>query len=272
MMRIVFPLRRLKGMPDDEFYGYWREQHGPLVASVANDLGIRRYVQTHTLHDDPITLSLRELYGSSDDLFDGMAEVWFNDPEDRNGAAFSEAGKAAGALLLEDEKKFIDMSRSCMYMGTDIPQINPVENIMVAGPATPIVKYVALLCQRSDLPFEATQLYWRMHHGPLARQAAQTLGFLRYLQVHRYQTAMADGFREMRGIPETRMMGHAEIWLNRYEFSAVAGPEVDAVFEMALPETKSFVDLKNSVFFVSKEHVLVDRPVVTGAIPVQREV
>jgi hypothetical protein len=270
MMRIVFPLRRLKGMPDDEFYGYWREVHGPLVASVANDLGIRRYIQTHTSHDDPITQSLREVYGTSSDLFDGMAEVWFNDPEDPEGPAFSEAGEAAGAMLLEDEKKFIDMSRSAMYMGTDIPQINPVEDKMVAGLSTPIIKYVAFLAKRPDLSFEGTQKYWRMHHGPFARQSAQTLGFLRYIQVHQYQTALADAFRKMRGIPKDPFMGHAEVWLNRYAFNAVAGPEVDKVFEIALPEIQSFVDLPNSVFFVAKEHVLVDRPVVTGAIPVER--
>jgi hypothetical protein len=267
MMRIVFPLRRLKGMPDDEFYGYWREVHGPLVASVANDLGIRRYVQTHTLRDDPITQTLREVYGSSDDLFDGMAEVWFNDPEDKNGPAFTEAGQAAGALLLEDEKKFIDMDRSLMYMGTDIPQINPPSNTMVAGPETPILKFVSYLWQRPDVSFEATQLHWRMNHGPLVRQAAETLGFQRYIQVHRYNTELAEMLRAARGIPDAPVFGHAEIWFNRYEFNACAGPELDATFARALEEVPMFIDLPKSNFFVAKEHVLVDRPVVTDPIP-----
>ena len=267
MMRIVFPLRRLKGMPDDEFYGYWRERHGPLVAGLASDLGIRRYVQTHTLHDDPITKTLQEVYGTSSDLFDGVAEVWFNDPEDPNGPATTEAGKAAGKILFEDEKKFIDMSRSLMYMGTDVPQINPVTDHMVAGPSTPMLKYTAFLWQKPDVSFAATQLHWRMNHGPLLRQSAQLFGFQRYIQVHRYNTAMADGFRKMRGIPDAPVFGHAEVWLNRYDYNACAGPEIEAHFPVSSKEISTFIDLPKSVFFVAKEHVLVDRPVVTEPTP-----
>ena len=211
MMRIVFPIRRLKGMPDDEFYGYWRETHGPLVASVANDLGIRRYVQTHALRDDPITETLLRLYGTSDDIFDGMAEVWFNNPEDRAGAATTKAGQAAGALLVEDENKFIDQSRSLMFLATDGPQINPVPENVSAGPETPIVKFASFLWKKPDVSFEASQLHWRMNHGPLVRQVAETLRFKRYLQVHRYNSPIADGFREVRSIPDAPVFGNAEI-------------------------------------------------------------
>lgn len=271
-MRIVYPIRRKAGMPDDEFYGYWREQHGPLVASVANDLGIRRYVQTHTLRDDPITHSLREVYGSSDDLFDGMAEVWFNDPEGRTGAASTKAGQTAGAALIADEKKFIDMSRSLMYLGTDVPQINPTPETLVAGPETPILKFVSFLWQKPEVSFAATQLHWRMNHGPLVRQLAQTLRFQRYLQVHRHNSKLADAFREVRGLPDAPVYGHAEIWFNRYDFNAAAGPELDAAFALAIDDCKLFIDLPNSIFFVAKEHVLVDRPVVTAPIPGPPEV
>lgn len=267
MMRIVYPIRRRAGMPDDEFYGYWREQHGPLVASVAGDLGIRRYVQTHTLRDDPITETLRTVYGSSADLFEGIAEVWFNNPEDRANAANTKAGRAAGAALIADENKFIDMSRSLMYLGTDVPQINPTPETLVAGPASPILKFVSFLWQKPEVSFEATQMHWRMNHGPLVRQAAQTLRFQRYIQVHRYNSPLADMFRAARGLPDAPVFGHAEIWFNRYEFNAAAGPELDATFALALKEVPLFVDLPNSVFFVAKEHVLVDRPVVTEPIP-----
>jgi len=201
-----------------------------------------------------------------------MAEVWFNNPEDRADAASKDAGKAAGALLYEDEKKFIDLSRSMMYMGTDVPQINPTPENIIAAPNTPIVKFVSFLHQKPDVSFDATQLHWRMNHGPLVRQMGQTLRFQRYLQVHRYNTPIADGFRKMRGIPDAPFYGHAEIWFNRYEFAQAAGPEIDAGFALAVDDCKLFIDLPNSVFFVAKEHVLVDRPVVTEPIPGPPEV
>jgi EthD domain len=99
--KVVFPLRRRPGMPQDDFYRYWREEHGPLVASVARDLGIRRYVQSHTDHERQV--------GSP---FDGLAEVWVSEP---TGPFDEEARRRAGRLLVEDEARFIDLARSTLY-------------------------------------------------------------------------------------------------------------------------------------------------------------
>ena len=85
------------------------------------------------------------------------------------------------------------------------------------------------------------------------------------------QTDMA-GVSVLRGIPDAPFYGHAEIWFNRYEFAQAAGPEIDAGFALAVDDCKLFIDLPNSVFFVAKEHVLVDRPVVTEPIPGPPEV
>src|SRR5262249_12358508 len=49
MIKLVFCLRRLPHLSRAEFQRYWGETHGPLVRRRAEALGIRRYVQLHTL-------------------------------------------------------------------------------------------------------------------------------------------------------------------------------------------------------------------------------
>ena len=51
MIRLTFLLRRKPDLSAAEFYRYWLEEHGPLVASHAKRLNALRYVQVHTGHD-----------------------------------------------------------------------------------------------------------------------------------------------------------------------------------------------------------------------------
>ena len=51
MIKIVFCLRRRADLSRDEFQTYWRDTHAPLVQSHADALGIRRYVQVHSIDD-----------------------------------------------------------------------------------------------------------------------------------------------------------------------------------------------------------------------------
>ena len=53
MLKLVDNIRRRSDVEPEEFYRYWKDEHGPLVRSVADVLGIRRYVQSHTV-DTPI--------------------------------------------------------------------------------------------------------------------------------------------------------------------------------------------------------------------------
>ena len=45
MIRLIFALRRKAGMSFEDFQSYWREQHGPLVASHSQHLDIKKYIQ-----------------------------------------------------------------------------------------------------------------------------------------------------------------------------------------------------------------------------------
>jgi uncharacterized protein (TIGR02118 family) len=121
MLKLVFCLHRLPGLSRAEFQRYWREQHGPLVRRHAAALRIRRYLQLHTL-DDPLQEALRASRGGPE-AFDGVAELWWDSREDLEAVLRDPAGQRAAAELLEDERRFIDLARSPLWVGEEHPII-----------------------------------------------------------------------------------------------------------------------------------------------------
>jgi uncharacterized protein (TIGR02118 family) len=111
MTHLVFCLRRLPHLSADEFKRYWREVHAPLVREHARTLGIRRYVQSHAL-DEAAVAHLRAGRGSGEP-FDGIARLWFDAA--KAGAPDAQVALAAQALL-DDERRFIDLARSCLFL------------------------------------------------------------------------------------------------------------------------------------------------------------
>jgi uncharacterized protein (TIGR02118 family) len=118
MIKLVFTLRRREDMTREEFQRYWREQHAPLVKRHADTLRIRRYVQTHARHTD-LDAALAGSRGGEPSFYDGVAELWWDSLEDLVGAYSSERGQAAGAELLEDERNFIDLPLSPLWLGEE---------------------------------------------------------------------------------------------------------------------------------------------------------
>ena len=125
MIKVVFMLRRLEGMTREEFQRYWRGEHAQLVKGHAEVLGIRRYVQTHA-RDTDLDDALSGSRGSEPRQYDGVAELWWDSLEDLVRAASSEEGQAAQLALLEDERRFIDVARSPIWLGE--------ENVVVGQP------------------------------------------------------------------------------------------------------------------------------------------
>ena len=113
MIKLVFALRRAPHLSREAFQTYWREQHAPLVARHSAVLGIRRYVQVHTV-PSAVGDALRASRGGPD-AFDGVAELWFDDLSTLEAPPTPEA-VAAGAELLEDERRFIDLARSPIWL------------------------------------------------------------------------------------------------------------------------------------------------------------
>ena len=117
MIKLVFCLRRLPHLSREDFQRYWRETHSALVRRHAATLRIRRYVQVHTL-DAAVNAALQSSRNGME-AYDGVAELWWEDLQDLAAAVGSDAGRQASQELLEDERRFIDLARSALWVGEE---------------------------------------------------------------------------------------------------------------------------------------------------------
>ena len=117
MIKLTFCLHRLPSLSRAEFQAYWRGTHAPLVASVKDVLRIRRYVQAHSLPEES-EADLRRVRGGPPG-YDGVAELWWDSFDDLVANAANPAATEAGRMLLEDERRFIDLSRSPLFWGEE---------------------------------------------------------------------------------------------------------------------------------------------------------
>ncbi len=118
MIKLVFSLRRKPEMTREEFQAYWRDQHAPLVSRHAEALRIRRYVQTHAISSE-LAAAQSAARGSEPDVYDGEAELWWDSFDDVVAAVSTPAGQQAAIELLEDERRFIDLEHSPLWIGEE---------------------------------------------------------------------------------------------------------------------------------------------------------
>ena len=114
MIKLVYCLRKRDDIDSDSFYRYWLDEHGPLVTSVAEAIGASRYVQSHTKLPE-----LNQLMIESRGLkapYDGVTEVWWDTMAALERGMSSPCGVEAQRKLIEDEARFIDFSRSRVFM------------------------------------------------------------------------------------------------------------------------------------------------------------
>jgi len=117
MIKLTFCLIRLPHLTREEFLDYWRGTHAGLVTSVREPLRIRKYVQSHSLPPETSD-AIRRSRGAPEG-FDGVAQLWWDGFDDIQISASDPAAIRAGRLLLEDERRFIDLSRSPMWWSHD---------------------------------------------------------------------------------------------------------------------------------------------------------
>ena len=94
MVKLICFVRRKPGMEAEEFHRYWREQHGPLVASTKSGGHALRYEQNHRV---------REHWDQQG--YDGVTEQWFRSVDD----FFASLQEDDYHLIEEDIAKFIDV-------------------------------------------------------------------------------------------------------------------------------------------------------------------
>ena len=158
MVKAVSFFKRRGGMSVEAFQAYWRTAHAEVVIKMP---GLRRYVQSHTLLSG---------YRKGEPIYDGIAEVWFDDTR----AMRALAQAAQYAAVQADEANFIDRST----MGLIITE----EHVIKGGPVpSGGVKNIEFLKHRPGMSIEAFQKYWREVHGPLGASIPMVR---RYVQSH----------------------------------------------------------------------------------------
>lgn len=115
MAHLMFCLRRLPHLTREQFQHHWRNVHGPLVRAHAEALGLSAYVQSHALPEAMDTHLARQR--GAPPSFDGIAQLWWH--ARRLDAPQKEAARRANAVLLEDERRFIDLAASPIFLVED---------------------------------------------------------------------------------------------------------------------------------------------------------
>lgn len=113
VVKFYYPMRPLPDLSPEEAQRYWLTNHGPLIRRTGAAGHILRYIQVHR-YEDEYELILRKKRGTLTEPYMGHAELWFDRAARKAGADMPERIHAR-QLALEDEGKFIDFSRSCMW-------------------------------------------------------------------------------------------------------------------------------------------------------------
>jgi len=94
MIKRFVILRRKEEMSVEEFWHYWENVHGPLIAKIP---GLIKYIQYHVES---------ERLDNIDDPIDGLAELWFESEETQKKAYQSPEYQA----VVEDEPNLFEMN------------------------------------------------------------------------------------------------------------------------------------------------------------------
>ena len=222
MVKAVSFFKRRAGMPVAEFQAYWRAKHPAVVLRLP---GVRRYVQSHTLPAG---------YRKGEPIYDGIAELWFEDRKAMHGLR----GTRELAAVEADEAVFID--RSTMRL------ILTEEHVIKDGAVPPGgVKNVEFVTRRPDLDVDAFQRYWREVHGPLAAEIPM---IRRYVQSHTRRSAYERG-----RVPAYD--GVAITWFD--DTQAMRASAATAQYARVRADEPNFITPGDAPFIITTEHVIV---------------
>lgn len=118
MLKCVYCVRRLPSLSPEEFTDYWLNRHGPLVKKHAPTLGMKRYVQSHTVPSDELNAAAKDPRGIKDQ-YDGITEVWWESVDSLAGALATPEGQEANRILSEDEARFVDCANSAIFFSVE---------------------------------------------------------------------------------------------------------------------------------------------------------
>ena len=222
MVKMVAFFKRKPGMSVEDFQSYWRTTHADIVVKLP---GIRRYVQSHTILSG---------YRKGEPIYDGMAELWF----DNTDAMRAQAGSPEFAAVQADEFNFMDRSSS----GSIITEEHIIKDGAIPNDG---VKNVEFVSHKPGMPIEDFQKHWREIHGPLG---ASIPVVKRYVQSHTRLSIYQKGKTPLYD-------GVALTWFDSTQAmrTSATTPEYDRTRE----DEPNFIAAGKLPVIITKEHVIV---------------
>ncbi len=107
---------RRADLTPEQFQNHYINNHGKLVSGYGALLGIKKYDQMHLI-DDPLNEELRSRRGTGDPYLVSAEFIW--DFKEMVPIKNGNAKKEAQAAIAEDEKRFIDFSKSTIWMADE---------------------------------------------------------------------------------------------------------------------------------------------------------
>lgn len=252
MIKLVYVIVRRADLSAEAFRDYWLTRHGPLVASQAAALKLRKYVQSHPI-DEEGSEAMRAVRGMRP-AADGVTEVWWDSLEDFQSAYATPQGQDAGRILAEDEAKFIDFERSAVFLTQEHLIFDHTGG---RGPAPGAPKATYLLTRRDGLTTAECHETWLKDHGPLVASFAGPLRMAKYVQSHAIAPEINAGIQAGRNY-EAPLDGITEVWVDP-DTEPTGSPEQAREAAMALVEDeRRFVQMDKSRLFMTREHVIFD--------------
>lgn len=257
MFKLVIESWKKAGFSREQFLDHLVNVHGPLVRTHGRALGFRKYVQN-------IRLPSREIdeFGAGRNWAeapDASVEIWFDSIEAMQRAFASPEGQAAGAVLEEDERRFVDPSRVSAFLSTEVVVFDFLKPGQHLAPDSELVKMVVQVWKKPDMTTEAFQTRWREGHGDLVRENARAMGFLRYVQSYPVPSpeiaAFADA-RGWRGAPD----GLTEVWWDSEAamIETFKSDETARASTILAEDEVKFIHPPKINAFLAREHVVFD--------------
>ena len=124
-----------------------------------------------------------------------------------------------------------------------------------------MIKLVYCIRRHPSLSREQFHEYWVTAHAGLIKSHADALGAIRYVQSHTMDSEFATASNEARGSGLPPFDGITEFWWEDFEAMNPAGTSAETMVDIhrqLLEDERTFIDLENSVIFLTEEHAIFD--------------
>jgi hypothetical protein len=168
-------LWKRKGITLENFDNYWRDVHGPVCARLPGQF---QYWQFHVAHNEGgifPTVAGVDYLGTAEDQFDGIAELTFKSPQDR------QTWFDAATILMDDEHNIF--SKAIGYVTDEGNSKTYVDRIAEGAPngSLGIVKFHVMVKQASGVSVEDFRRYLRDRFAASVIKSDQLLKFRLHL-------------------------------------------------------------------------------------------